>query len=288
MNWFTLAFISALLSACAAIMQKKTLLRQGALKFSFLLSLMNLMLSVPFLFITRFSSLTPFVLFILFSETVLSAASFLFVMLSLKNLEISKALPLMVLSPGLAALISFFLMGETIRGRQLSGLFLLALGCLVLEIKEEGNFSENVRSMISLKNKPYVFCAMILMAISSVADRFLLKNYGLHPDDFMFFKQLFYAIDYSLILLLFPRSGQKSLPQGRVCLAIFFIAILTLTYRYAQLSATAMAPVALVLAIKRTSVLFATIIGGRMFHEHFLLKRTLATILLVAGAILIA
>jgi len=50
MTWFAVAFISALLSAFAAITQKKVLFKLEALEFSFWLSLANLFFSIPFFF----------------------------------------------------------------------------------------------------------------------------------------------------------------------------------------------------------------------------------------------
>jgi uncharacterized membrane protein len=44
---------------------------------------------------------------------------------------------------------------------------------------------------------------------------------------------------------------------------------------------------ALVIAIKRISVLFAVIIGGKIFKEKELMRRTIATIILVVGALLV-
>ena len=47
MSWFWLALLSAALSAAAAITQKKVLFRMEALDFSWLLSLLTLLLSLP-------------------------------------------------------------------------------------------------------------------------------------------------------------------------------------------------------------------------------------------------
>jgi len=43
----------------------------------------------------------------------------------------------------------------------------------------------------------------------------------------------------------------------------------------------------LVLAIKRTSVFWATVIGGKIFNDKDLLKRSIAAVLILVGAILI-
>jgi drug/metabolite transporter (DMT)-like permease len=47
------------------------------------------------------------------------------------------------------------------------------------------------------------------------------------------------------------------------------------------------ASVALTLAVKRTSVLWATVIGGKIFKDSNLLKKTIAVLFILLGVILI-
>lgn len=65
------------------------------------------------------------------------------------------------------------------------------------------------------------------------------------------------------------------------------IALLTVRYRYAQIEAVKIAPVALVLSVKRVLFFFATVGGGKIFAECDLFKKSIATMIMVAGAMLI-
>ena len=114
MTWFVVAIISALLSAFAAITQKKVLFNLGALEFSFLLSIVNLVFSVPFFFFIDYETINTLNLSILFAKSVIGVLAFLCVMISLKNLEISNALPLLALTPGFVAVFAFFILGESL------------------------------------------------------------------------------------------------------------------------------------------------------------------------------
>ena len=67
MTWFFLALISALLSAFAAITQKKVLFNLGALEFSFWLSIGNLLFSIPFFFFIDYGTINTVNLSILFA-----------------------------------------------------------------------------------------------------------------------------------------------------------------------------------------------------------------------------
>ena len=114
MTWFILALTSALLSAAASIFEKKILFRLGALEFSFLLALFNLVFSLPFFFSVDLASIQIESLFFLYLKSIFGALAFLCVMLALKNMELSGALPLLVLTPGIVAFFAFMLLGESL------------------------------------------------------------------------------------------------------------------------------------------------------------------------------
>jgi len=69
---------------------------------------------------------------------------------------------------------------------------------------------------------------------------------------------------------------------------IILVALLTVGYRYTQIEAIKYAPaVALVLSVKRISVFFASIIGGKIFNEEKLLQKAIATAILIGGTFFI-
>jgi drug/metabolite transporter (DMT)-like permease len=62
---------------------------------------------------------------------------------------------------------------------------------------------------------------------------------------------------------------------------------LTVGYRLTQLEATKIAPVALVLAIKRTSILYASFFGGRIFFDDRLRWKLVGGLLIVISGFII-
>ena len=66
------------------------------------------------------------------------------------------------------------------------------------------------------------------------------------------------------------------------------IAILLIGIRFAQFKAMSLMYVALVLGVKRLYILIATIIGGELFHDSRILRKSIAAIIMVGGAILLA
>ncbi len=65
------------------------------------------------------------------------------------------------------------------------------------------------------------------------------------------------------------------------------IAVLTIGYRFTQLEAVKYAPVALVLAVKRTSILYASLVGGKLFSDKHLGMRIAGALLIVASGFII-
>jgi drug/metabolite transporter (DMT)-like permease len=289
MTWFFLALLSAFLSAFAAITQKKVLFKLGALEFSFLLSVINLLFSIPFFFFIDYQTINSTNLTILFIKSLIGVGAFYCVMVSLKNLDISNALPLLALTPGFVALFAFILLGESLKPVEIIGLFFLIAGTFILESK---NFKELfIPFSIFIKSQyhRYIILALLLFTASSIMDKFLLIKLNLSPISLTAFQHIYFALLFSIIYFFF-RGKEKtaSIDIKKNHLGwIALISIITVGYRYTQIVAVSLASVALVLAIKRTSVFWATVIGGKLFNDKDLLKRSIAAVLILVGAILI-
>jgi drug/metabolite transporter (DMT)-like permease len=289
MIWFVIALLSAFLSAFAAITQKKILFNLGALEFSFLLSIANLIFSIPFFFFIDYETINTANLSILFIKSVIGVGAFFCVMLSLKNLDISNALPLLALTPGFIAVFAFFLLGESLKSLEVVGLILFMAGTFVLENSDGKAFVIPFSIFFKSIYHRYIILALFLFTASSILDKLLLIKLNLSPISLMAFQHIYFAILFSIIFLIFRKKEE---PQTKIINSsnlrwVVFISILTIGYRYTQIVAVGMASVALVLAIKRTSVFWATLIGGKLFSDKNLLKRSLAAILILIGAILI-
>ena len=289
MTWFAVALISALLSAFAAITQKKVLFNLGALEFSFLLSIANLVFSIPFFFFTDYNTINILNLSILLAKSVIGVAAFLCVMIALKNLEISNALPLLALTPGFVAVFAFLLLGESLKTVEVIGLMFLIVGTFILESKNFKEFVFPFNVFLKSKYHRYIILALFLFTASSILDKLLLIKLNLSPISLTAFQHIYFAVLFSIIYLVFRRKEETTsvVIKKDILGWIALISVLTIGYRYTQIVAVSLASVALVLAIKRTSVFWATVIGGKLFNDKDLLKRSIAAILILVGAILI-
>lgn len=290
MEWFLIAFSSALLSAISTISEKKILFKMEAFEFSLLNSLFNLLFTLPFLFFINASEIPNNYLFILFIKTLLNSAAFYFVMLSLKNLELSKALPLLVLTPGFIALFAFVFMGEVLTLVQIAGMALLLLGTYILEMQNKKDFLEPFLTFFKSKNYRYIGAALFLFTATSILDKYILKSPKVSPQVFLFYQQLFTGIIFLIATFVIGKNPVNIFKNTKQewWFWIILVAVLTIGYRYTQVEAIKIAPaVALVLAVKRISVFFAALIGGKLFNESKLVQKAIATAIMIAGTFFI-
>ena len=289
MNWFLFAIISAVFSAAAALFQKKILFSTEALDFSLLLSFFNVILSIPFLLNINYALLSSTNLLVLYLKSILGCLAFLCVMLSIKNMEISRALPLLALTPGLVAVFAFVFINDSLSFIQVCAILLLLSGTYILEARSGQKLLDPFKVFIKSKNHHYVVFALILFTTTSIIDRLLLNRYQLPPNTFIGFQHIFFAVNFLIIYLIFKKDLVKvfKLDSNNLWFLIILISILTVVYRYTEILAVKIAPVAMVLSVKRISIFFAVLIGGKIFKEKNLLIKTIATVLIISGIILI-
>jgi uncharacterized membrane protein len=286
MNWFVLATVSALLSAAAAVAQKRTLVRVHALEFSFLVSAAILALSLFVPFTTNVLALPAQALLVLAGKSVLGGLAFLCVMMALEREPISGALPLMGLTPALTALLALAVLGETLKPFEWVGLALMLAGTWALELRPQGGLLQPFKEAFSGRHR-FMLAALALFAISSVADKALVGGMKVPPNVVLFHQHVVYCLVFGVLLLARRVPAGALLRQGREQWALILaIAVLTLGYRFFQLQATKAGPVALVLAVKRTSIVYASFFGGRMFAEERVAQRVLGAALIVAAGFL--
>jgi uncharacterized membrane protein len=286
MDWFLLALISAVFSAASTISEKKALFSLKALDFSFLVSLVTLVLSIPFFIDIQVNSLFTMSLAVLFIKTLLNAAAYFSVMQAIKNMEVSEALPLIALSPGLVAILGAALIGDALAGYEWLGIFLMISGTYILELRKSNTgFFHPFKLLFGSSKYFYVFLALILFTATSLLDRLLLKNFSLPPYTFMAFQQLFFVIIFFAAYII-AHKGKASRIENlskKVFYTILLVSILTVIYRYTQIEATKLAPAALVLAVKRISVLLVVIFGGKIFAEGNILRKSIAAVIILTG-----
>ena len=282
------AFLAAILTAAASVIEKKTLMREHALEFSTVLAMFNMILAIPFFFVIDYSKIVIFPLICTFFVSICGAVAFLLVSKSVRHMELSSASPFLVLGPGVTAVIAFFVLGEALSLVQIGGLILLMFGAYVLQLKNHHSLLEPLRVFRGSKYIHYIFIALMLYGICSVMDRYILGYLGFQLEAYMAFVHVFLAGNLFVMLYLF-HDGVKGIVHGVKSAGwwILVVAILTISYRYFQMEAIKIASAGLVIAVKRSSVLFCVLLGGELFHERNIARKLLATVIMLAGLLMV-
>ena len=286
--WQLLALTSAAFSALAAVFEKKALFKTEPLLFSLILSAFTSVLTIPFFWVVDFDMIRTDALMVLYVKSVLGAVAFLLVMHGIQKNELSNSLPLLVLTPGVVAVAAFFLLAENIGVYSLLGMLLLLSGTYFLQLEKNSTWFSPFLFVKRNKAQWYIIGAIVLFSTTSILDKSILKNFKLQPEAFLPIQQLFFTINFFLIYL-FKRKGKGELRSqfNQSWKIIVAVAVFAVIYRYSHILAIKSGAVALVLSIKRTSVFFAAVFGGRYFKEHNLLRRSIAVLVMVVGAVVI-
>ncbi len=286
MVWFLFAFGSAIFAALSALTEKKSLLKVHAMEFSCALAILNFLFSLPLIFLADFN-IPLFILAVMYASSIIATVAFLFIAKAVRHLEVSLVSPLLNLNPAILATLAYFLLNERITHAQITGIFLIMAGAYIVEINwKKHGILEPVKSMFHSKHTLFVVFSAFLYALSSICDKFVLTY--ITPFTYLLVIHFFIAVNFTILISVFY-GGFKDISYGyrHAGKWIFMMAFFTLTYRLLQAWAISLTLVSLVVPIKRLSTLFATLAGGKIFHEKGTKKRALACIIMLIGAYLI-
>jgi drug/metabolite transporter (DMT)-like permease len=195
---------------------------------------------------------------------------------ALKHGELGLAYPLMRgTAPLLVALGSYLLLDEAISSMGWLGIVMISSGVLMLGM-----------SAGLLQHRKAVFFALsnaVLIALYTVVDARGARESG-HVAQYI---ALLFALDgWPFAALVFMQRKGQVWPyvRGRWLLATAG-AMASLSSYAIALWAMTVAPVALVAALRETSVLFAVILGGWLLKERWTRWRILGAISIVAGVV---
>jgi len=193
MLWFALALSSALLSAAAAVMQKQTLYRLSALEFSFLVSIIILVLSSFVPLTADVTSLPASTMMIVIGKSIIGGIAFLLVMTALERNQISTALPLLGLTPAAAALLFAPCCGGISSALGVGRDRHDDRGTYIVEKRPAQAFWAPFREAFASRSRLSIVGALVLFACSSVLDKTLVSGYRTPPLVVLFYQHIVYC-----------------------------------------------------------------------------------------------
>lgn len=206
-------------------------------------------------------------------------------MRALKRSDISLAVPIASFTPLFLLVTSPFMVGEFPAPIGLAGILLIVAGSYVVNLKErhKGHLGP-VKALLREEGPRLMLLVAIIWAVTSNIDKIGLRNSS----------PVFWAISVSALssvalaaLMLYKDGGRTGQVRTNIkaLVPIGFFSALMLVF---QTTAMSLALVSYVIAIKRTSSVMSVAMGHFLFGEKNVRERFIGTVVMIAGAILIA
>ncbi|MBU1975695.1 MAG: EamA family transporter, partial [Nanoarchaeota archaeon] len=206
---------------------------------------------------------------------------------AVKHLEITVTAPMTNITPAFILLFAFIFLKETPTLAQIGCIMLLIAGAYLLEIRPHKHSTfQPIVEMIRSKYMHYLLGAIIAFALLAVFEKHFVTNL-VQPLTYIFFFWIFISMNF--VFLHWYRYGlsevRQEIGKGLKWYVIggIFSVLASITY----LIALSHTPVTLVIPLRRSTTLFTTLIGGRMFKESNNHMKIAACIIMILGVYLI-
>jgi len=297
MPWYSYALLAAVCITVVGLLQKRVLKQEHSLEYVTVFSVLRLMLVLAVFGPHIDWSITVGQAGLLLGGAVFGSFAFLLTIKAIRRFEYSTVTPIMALEPGLVAILGVAALGESFSSSQWAGVGILTLGAYgVTFFNSDHAWRELlhgpkrvVSPIIDALRRPggwYIWVALGSFSISAIFARRVLTE--VTPATYLFYDILILAFFYVGLMIARQEKMQlRSINRWSLFFVIPLIGVIHLFNGWLQSVALTMAPVALVVAMKRTSTLFDIVVGGRLFHEHRLREKLVATALILLGTLLI-
>jgi transporter family protein len=270
--------------------EKKILEKEHSLTFSTGLALLCAGILSPALLVYPNFTFNLESFLVIYASSILATIAFLEVTRGVRHLDISTSAPLFLLSPLITALLAFMFLGERLSFLQILGIIILGLGTYFLQTKNLKDFKGFLRDLEHNKYILYVLLGLLIYGVTSLLDKVIVSHYGVPPILSVAWMQIFIALNFTILSLIKKIKAADILKFCKRNIVFLLLAsIATVGYRVSQqLAVSTAVAVSLVVAIKRSSSLFTTIIGGEIFKEEHLIRKGIACLIMLGGVILLA
>lgn len=288
MIWMFGAVVSAAASAATSVGQKTTLKRIDSSRLPLVMSFFVLVASLWIPLVVSVSA-SPKALSLVLAKSVLDATGFWLMMRVLEVGELGATLPLLAVSPGITAVVAHFALGEALAGTQWTGIALMIVGSYLLEARPGQTWTGPFQSLVRSSHAPYLGAALVNYALAAVLGKFLVSK-ELTPLALVFQQNVCFFALFVLVAVLRGSVQARSALQGTGSAwpLLLLLGALTIVHRTSQLWAAQYVPVALVVAVKRSSTVLATLAGWKWLGEPNVAVRAGSAALIVSGGLVVA
>lgn len=287
MPWYVIVLGSALFIGLYEIAEKKALVKERSLTFLLTSSLLMLVLSVPLIFWGHFEIVGLQMTLYILAKCIFAVTLFILCAKAMKHMEISEFAPLMNLSPLILFIPSIFFLQEKLTLVNTAGVLMIVFGAYAVELKD--GWKTPLKRILHNQYIHLLFLAFIFNALSATMDKFILVK-QINVDTFFIYNRFFIALFLLIAYFIFKgKTDSIKVTFKRSFWWILIAAVLFMGADYVYFSAVAIpaAAIALIIPLKRTGTMVATILGGEMMKEDNLLRKAVACLIMIAGVTLI-
>ncbi|MFH0912439.1 MAG: EamA family transporter [Patescibacteria group bacterium] len=296
--WYWFALLAAVCIGVKTVWQKSELKKEHSLDYVVVLSLIS-MVVVGFLWPwAHWETLSLTLVGYIYLASILGSLSIWLGAKALRHLDISLVAPQEVLATVFTLGFAYLLLGDHLTLMQWAGVAILILGGLLLTrdsfaANHSFGWPANLRIGDAINKRTALFyelvllLSMVFLSLSSIVDKIVLRQTD--TITFIFLVSIFLFINH-LIIYTVVVGDVRQIPHkvDNLGWAIVAIAVLTTLSRLTYAQALSLTELSLVISLKKSSILIATIWGGRLFKEgHLVLRVSLAVLMLIGVWLLV-
>lgn len=289
-TWYFLALYAAAFATFSTLIDKKILFKEHALEYAATWAIVTFFISLPLFIFKADFNFSGYFWWIFLIIALLNTGGVIFLTKAFRHLEISVASPLMGFEPVFVVFLSFLFLKENISYTQVWGLVCIMSGGYLLEIrKEKFSLIQPIKEAINSKYIRYALLSILFYSLSSIISRAIINtnsNIGINVYTYTLIVRFFVAL-FLLILLSILYDGIQGVKNGVKNMGWLLLPASLFSIAHGILTLTAFslpeANAGLVLAVKRISIFFETLIGGELFHDHNLFLKLLSSVIMIIG-----
>jgi drug/metabolite transporter (DMT)-like permease len=303
MTWILLACVAALFKSLATISEKELLIDESPSEYISGISFIIAIFSLPLLYIVKDMSITSESLWFTYGLSILSVVDALAIAYVVKKLDISESGALLATTPIIVALFGTVFINELLTTSQIAGIILSSFGLFILEFKHRNKKGQEIDPTDHIDNgvshsrkKLYTILVigLLVFGLTTIGDRYMIHYRGVDPILFLLIIQVFislnmFAVDIIRNAFRAPTERRNKLIDPKLLTQKSFWAnvVFIIAHRVTHMFATNLVAAGLLNAVKQINAVITTVLGGKLFKEKELFRRTIACLVILLGAVLV-
>lgn len=283
--WILLGLFSAFSDASKNVLAKHNTKSFDSLVISWAWVTYSLIILIPIMILKGIPSLDGIFWLALSARTALDVMAIILYVNALKRTDLSLSLPMLALTPLFLLFTGLAINQEFPKPLGLIGVGAIVLGTYLLNFKKNEKFYQPFLAIYQNKGAFMMFCVAIIWGLTGSLHKLAI----LHSDPYFYtaFGALVLALIFTPLAIwsnkqdfmraLRPENLPKIVPVG----------ILDGLTVLSQMIGQSIALTVFIISLKRTSIIFSTILGWLLFKEP-IKQRVIPICLMVAGVILIS